>query len=66
MQMHTVKSSTIDSIGYDPHNHLLRIGFRHDKVYDFCHVPEAIFQAFLHARSKNRFFKRHILNAFPC
>lgn len=66
MQMHSVKSSTIVSIGYDADTHQLRVGFRNAKPCHFCHVPEAMFQAFLNARSKNRFFKRHILGEFPC
>jgi len=66
MKMHPVNSSIIDVVGYDEHTHKLRVAFKHDKPADFCHVPETIFQAFLQARSKNRFFKRHILGAFPC
>ncbi len=66
MKMHPVKSSTIDVVGYDEHTHKLRVAFKHDRPADFCHVPEQIFQAFINARSKERFFKRHILGAFPC
>ncbi|WP_150047105.1 MULTISPECIES: KTSC domain-containing protein [Methylomonas] len=65
MKMHPVKSSKIDVIGYDDATHKMRVSFRGDSSLDFCHVPEAVFNAFLHARSKNRFFKRHILGVFP-
>lgn len=66
MKIHSVKSSDIDIVCYDEHSHTMRVGFRHDKPAEFCHVPETIFQAFISARSKNRFFKRHILGEFPC
>lgn len=66
MKIQPVKSSTIDVVGYDENTHKLRVSFRNDKPQEFCHVPEQTFEAFINARSKNRFFKRHIQNAFPC
>ena len=66
MQVQTVKSNTIDVVGYDEKTHKLRVSFRQDKPKEFCHVPEQIFQAFLNSRSKNRFYKRHIQDCFPC
>jgi len=66
MKMQVVKSSTIDVVGYDEQNHKLRVSFRNDKPLDFCHVPEQTFHAFINARSKNRFYKRHIQGCFPC
>ena len=66
MQMQPVKSSTIDVIGYDEQTHKLRVSFRKEKSQDFCHVPEHVFTAFINARSKNRFYKRHIQDYFPC
>ncbi|WP_371927343.1 KTSC domain-containing protein [Methylomonas subterranea] len=66
MQMQKVRSSTIEDVGYDEHTHTMRVSFRHDMPREFCHVPEQTFKAFLNARSKNRFYKRHIQDAFPC
>lgn len=66
MQMQPVKSSIIDVIGYDEQTHKMRVSFRKDKCYDFCHVPEHVFIEFLNARSKNRYYKRHIQGNFPC
>ncbi len=66
MKMQSVKSSKINFIGYDERTHKMRVSFRETSPVDFCHVPIDIFQAFLNARSKNRYFKRHILNHFPC
>lgn len=66
MNMQSVKSSKIDVIGYDEETHKMRVSFHEGKLRDFCHVPEEIFAAFLNARSKNRFYKRHIEGCFPC
>lgn len=66
MKMHPVKSSTIDIVGYDEQTHKMRIAFRDNQAKEFCHVPEQTFEAFINARSKNRFYKRHIQDAYPC
>ena len=66
MKMQPVRSSKINLIGYDEQTHKLRVSFRHNKPSDYCYVPEDVFSAFLNSRSKNRFFKRHIQNNFPC
>lgn len=66
MKMQAVRSSTIDVVAYDEKTHRMRVSFRHDEPKDFCHVPEELFNSFLNARSKNRFYKRHFRDAFPC
>lgn len=64
MDIQPIKSSQIDGIGYDEISHKLRACFRKEKPRDFLHVPKAVFIAFLHARSKNRFYKRHIADCY--
>ena len=67
MKMQAVRSSKIDVVGYDEQTHKMRVSFRHDeKPKEFCHVPEQVFNAFVNARSKNRYYKRNIEDAFPC
>ena len=66
MIMQEVKSSLIDVVGYDEQTHKMRVSFKDEKPKEFCHVPEQIFHAFINARSKNRFYKRHIQDYFPC
>lgn len=66
MQMQTVKSSTIEAIGYDEQTHKLRVSFRKYKSCDFCHVPKNVFVSFLNSRSKDRYYKRNIQANFPC
>lgn len=66
MKMLAVRSSTIDVVGYDEQTHKMRVAFRDQQAKEFCHVPEQTFNAFINARSKNRFYKRHIQDAYPC
>lgn len=66
MNIQSVNSSLIDGVGYDEDSHSMRVCFREEKPKDFAHVPKEIFAAFLNARSKNRFYKRHIQDCFPC
>jgi len=66
MKMQPVRSSKIYLIGYDEKTHKMRVSFRQNKIAEFCYVPKDVFSAFLNARSKNRFYKRHIQNSFPC
>lgn len=66
MQMQAVKSSTIEVVGYDKDSRKMRVAFKDRPVQEFCHVPEQLFSEFLKARSKNRFYKRHLQNLFPC
>lgn len=66
MKIQAVKSDAIDVVAYDENTHKLRVTLKQQKPQDFCHVPEHIFNAFVQAKSKNRFFKRHILDSFPC
>ena len=66
MKMQPVRSSKINLIGYDEITHKMRVSFLQNKPVDFCYVPEDVFSAFLNARSKNRFYKRHVLNQYQC
>lgn len=65
MNVQPVKSSQIEGIGYDECARRMRVCFRNGTLQDFLHVPKDIFTAFVNARSKNRFYKRHIQDCFP-
>jgi hypothetical protein len=66
MKIKAIKSSKINIVGYDERSRKLRVSFIDEQPQEFCHVPEDVFTAFINARSKNRFFKRHIKDEFPC
>lgn len=60
MQRHPVESSNIRSIGYDSDEGLLEVEFHSGGVYQYREVPENVFQRFLCASSKGRFFHQNI------
>ncbi len=43
MNMHPVKSSEINMIGYDEQTHKMRVSFRRKKSIDYCYVPNDVF-----------------------
>jgi hypothetical protein len=44
MDMISVSSSAIHSIGYDPVTQQMRIRFKNGGIYTFCRVPQHIFE----------------------
>ena len=59
-----VSSSNIADIGYDPSAMILEIGFRSGSVYQYFDVPQAVYEEFMRAESKGRFFHAHIENNY--
>jgi hypothetical protein len=49
MKMVSVSSRAIAAIGYDPATRRMRICFHHGETYNFCDVPEHVFQALKNA-----------------
>lgn len=64
MQMFSVASSSISSIGYDEDTYTLRIIFHDSGVYDYQSVPPIIVQQFLNASSKGKYYAAHIKGRF--
>ena len=64
MERIPVSSSEIVDIGYDPSSMTLEIGFKQEAVYQYFDVPESIYQGFLRADSKGRFFHANIKNHY--
>jgi len=62
---YTVKSSNINSIRYSPNTKTLFIKFGQPRVtsmYKYTNVPEELFQGFLEADSKGKYFWKFIRN----
>jgi hypothetical protein len=66
MDMINVRSSAIYAIGYDPETARMKIRFHNSGTYDFCHVPERVFQQLLNASSKGDYYHRHIKGHYRC
>lgn len=66
MEMVRVSSSAISAIGYDPTTRRMKIRFVQGHTYDFCRVPEKVFNDLLNARSKGSYYNDHIRDRYPC
>lgn len=62
--MPAVESSAIREIDYDAANRTLFVRFTSGKRYAYLDVPEAVYEAFLAAESKGRFFADEIRDAY--
>ena len=61
-----VNSKAIRKIEYDPGSRQMYVTFSDSGTYTFCRVPESVYQAFLRASSKGRFYNDHIKDRYDC
>lgn len=66
MEMIRVASTAIISVGYDPESRKMRIRFKQGRAYSFCNVPQHVFDKFLSASSKGRYYDRYIKDRYRC
>lgn len=65
IEMTAVQSSMMTAIGYDAQQKTLRIRFIQDADYDYSGVPPEIYQGFLSAESKGKYYHRYIKGKYP-
>jgi hypothetical protein len=61
-----ISSSAVAAVGYDAASRKMRIRFVAGETYDFCDVPQSVFEGLLAARSKGRYYNEHIKDRYPC
>lgn len=66
MEMIRVNSTAISRVGYDPETRRMKIQFAQGETYDFCRVPESIFNGLLKAASKGAYYNMHIRDKYQC
>ena len=66
MDMIPVKSTAIRAVGYDPATQRMKIAFVEGHTYDFCRVPQNIFDGLLRAGSKGRYYDTYIRDRYHC
>jgi hypothetical protein len=64
MRRKRVESSAIRSVGYNARREILEIGFTSAIVYQYDEFPQSLYEEFMRADSKGRFFREHILDQF--
>lgn len=65
MVLHTVESSMIHAVGYDPERRLLEVVFNSGRVYCYEQVPPEVYEALMAAESKGRFMRAAIIDVYP-
>lgn len=64
MERTRVSSSNIRSIGYDVQDETLEVEFGNGGIYQYFGVPQKIYERFMDALSKGRFFSTRIRDKF--
>ena len=66
MEMYQVTSRAISAIGYDSNTLVMKITFKQGKTYDFCRVPQQVFEQFLAAPSQGKFYDKQVKDKYQC
>jgi hypothetical protein len=66
MQMIPVSSSAISAVGYDPQTLRMKIKFTQGHSYDFCRVPQHIYDALIRSYSKGTYYNHNIKDRYTC
>jgi len=66
MEMIRVSSSAINSVGYDLATNRMRIAFQQGHSYNYCGVPQSIYEAFMRSFSKGTYYNSHIKDRYQC
>ena len=53
-------SSNIEAVGHDPLRSLLVVRFKSGKTYVYKEVPAPVYDEFVNAKSKGKYFGKHI------
>jgi len=66
MKRERVRSSNIESIGYEPGGKTLEIEFKDGGIYQYVGVPEGTYAQLMGSHSKGRFFHQYIKDTYQC
>jgi hypothetical protein len=66
MDLIRVNSSAILSVGYDVNSRRMKIQFQQGHSYDFCNVPQNIYDGLMRAASKGVYYNDNIKDRFQC
>lgn len=64
MERIPVTSKNIQSIGYDADSHTLEVEFNSGGVYQYSSVPQEVYEGFIGADSKGRYFSANIKGVY--
>lgn len=61
-----VNSSAMGAVGYDPSSKRMKIRFDQGDTYDYCGVPQSVFDGLMNAHSKGGYYNDHIKDRYQC
>jgi KTSC domain len=56
----------MSAVGYDAQSRRMKIAFAQGHTYDFCGVPQQIFDGLLRASSKGSYYNDFIKDRYQC
>ena len=62
----THSSSFVGNVRYDSDNQTMEVFLNQEKWYNFCNVPERVFDAWEGSDSKGEYFNRSIKGQYDC
>ncbi|MCC6912162.1 MAG: KTSC domain-containing protein [Rhodospirillaceae bacterium] len=62
---HNGSSTAIRGVNYDARGKVLRVAFTSGAVYDYFGVPRQVYEDFIAAPSRGRFFAYRVRDKFP-
>lgn len=63
MKRVNVRSSNLESIGYDSDDRTLEIEFKNGDIYLYSNVPQSLYDSLMNASSHGQFLDRYIKKA---
>ena len=66
MEMIRVSSSAMSAVGFDAQSRRMKITFVQGHTYDFCGVPQHVFDGLLRASSKGSYYNDFIKDRYQC
>ena len=66
MEMIRVSSSAMSAVGYDTQSRRMKITFVQGHTYDYCDVPEHVFDGLLRASSKGSYYNDFVKDRYQC
>ncbi len=60
MERISVRSSNIQSVGYDTTSSILEVEFNSGSIYQYIDVPESEYEGLMNAASKGRYLNKNI------
>lgn len=64
IEMQSVTSSNVESVGYDPEKKELRIKFKSGGTYSYAEVPKTVYESLMASDSKGAFVASAIRGRF--